>query len=513
MGTGDWQHVTGKKLNRSKEDDVLSISKSVFVTNFPDSISSRDLWKSCSVYGKVVDVYIPSKKAKTGKRFAFVRFTNVANLDRLVENLCTIWIGKFHLFANHVRYVRPPKHSQKPSYKPIQSSFSAPSSVPLKSFAAVFKDSTVNEASVEPVIVLDDSCIKDMDFNFSLMGKVKEVPTIPNLPVMIAKEGFQNVNIKYLGGLWMLFDFDSPASNLKFLTHSGIRSWFTTLKKADNNFVNDERIVWISVEGLPVKAWTPNSFRKIASIWGELVDWEDEDQHTFSCKSLCLKTKMNVVINEKRKIIIHGSVFWIRVKEFDAWVPDFENDDDSLSSGEAPPILDNANEDSDVDKVSESSFIQEFDNVLNSAHDEPLQSKENEVIPNEASPISEDPFAIYDLLKKNNINSDSKESVDPKFPPGFTPKSTDEETPKEDYVQVSSNNVLHPTSRTKESRKHRGTSLNSHSGSSKLKAGGSIIELMDELVNVGRAMGYKMDGCTKDIELIIGSKGESNFHP
>ncbi|GJY77577.1 hypothetical protein Tco_0483378 [Tanacetum coccineum] len=34
--------------------------------------------------------------------------------------------------------------------------------------------------------------------------------------------------------------------------------------------------------------------------------------------------------------------------------------------------------------------------------------------------------------------------------------------------------------------------------------GGSILELMDELVACGQAMGYSMDGCTKDIEFIIG---------
>nr|GEV90900.1 potassium transporter 8-like [Tanacetum cinerariifolium] len=64
---------------------------------------------TCSVYGTVVDVFIPSKKSKACKRFAFVLFIKVFNIDRLVENLSTIWIGKFHLNANHVRYERPHK--------------------------------------------------------------------------------------------------------------------------------------------------------------------------------------------------------------------------------------------------------------------------------------------------------------------------------------------------------------------------------------------------------------------
>ncbi|GJU99142.1 RNA-directed DNA polymerase, eukaryota [Tanacetum coccineum] len=36
---------------RSKEDDVQQISTSVFVTNFPDQFSAKDLWNTCKQYG------------------------------------------------------------------------------------------------------------------------------------------------------------------------------------------------------------------------------------------------------------------------------------------------------------------------------------------------------------------------------------------------------------------------------------------------------------------------------
>nr|GEW23510.1 RNA-directed DNA polymerase, eukaryota [Tanacetum cinerariifolium] len=120
-------------------------------------------------------------------------------------------------------------------------------------------------------LVLDETCIKEFDFGMSLMEKV-------------------------------LFKFDSLASKEKFLNHSGIGSWFTELIQATSSFENDERIVWIFIEGLPIKAWTPNTFRKIASLWGE------------------------------QKVIIQGKVYWIRVKELDAWFLNFQEDDkDDLS--------------------------------------------------------------------------------------------------------------------------------------------------------------------------------------
>ncbi|GJX46421.1 RNA-directed DNA polymerase, eukaryota, nucleotide-binding alpha-beta plait domain protein [Tanacetum coccineum] len=102
-------HHASMVTHRSMEDHVIRISKSVFVTNFPDAYGSRDLWKLCETYGKVVDVFIPNRLSKAGKRFAFVRFIKVDDIDRLLSNLCTLWVGRFHIHANAVRYERPSK--------------------------------------------------------------------------------------------------------------------------------------------------------------------------------------------------------------------------------------------------------------------------------------------------------------------------------------------------------------------------------------------------------------------
>nr|GEY87464.1 RNA-directed DNA polymerase, eukaryota, nucleotide-binding alpha-beta plait domain protein [Tanacetum cinerariifolium] len=257
----------------------------------------------------------------------------------------------------------------------------------------------------------------------SLMGRAKDVSAIPNLPCIISKEGFQNVKLSYLGGMWVLFEFDSLTSKDKFLNHSGIGSWFTELIQATNSFENDKRIVWISIEGLPIKAWTPNTFRKIASLWSEYVEWKDVDLKSLSCKHLCLKTNMKGIINERQKVMIQGKVNWIYVKELDAWFPNFqEGDQDDLSSdgesqeGDVANKLDN--NESDVDRVLESSFMHEND----TAHKDVNSCKKGEV-----ESHSEDPFNIYGILdgQKNNVcNSCSDE---PKFPPGFTPDNNDQE--------------------------------------------------------------------------------------
>ncbi|GJZ48437.1 RNA-directed DNA polymerase, eukaryota, nucleotide-binding alpha-beta plait domain protein [Tanacetum coccineum] len=152
---------------QSNEDQTLKISHSIFVTNFPESVNSRELWKACSAYGTVVDVFIPSKKSKVGKRFSFVRFIKVFNVDRLVENLCTIWIGRYHLYANKVRFKRPNKPHSTPDVKigaenkSFNSSGSQYANGRARSYANIVNGASAglngSLISPSPALVLDDS--------------------------------------------------------------------------------------------------------------------------------------------------------------------------------------------------------------------------------------------------------------------------------------------------------------------------------------------------------------------
>nr|GEW88272.1 ChaC-like family protein [Tanacetum cinerariifolium] len=92
----------------SKEEEVQKISTSIFITNFLDHSKAKDLWNVYKQYGQVVDAFIPDRKSKAGKRYGFVRFIRVYDVDCLVSNLCTLWMGSHHLHANVARFMRPP---------------------------------------------------------------------------------------------------------------------------------------------------------------------------------------------------------------------------------------------------------------------------------------------------------------------------------------------------------------------------------------------------------------------
>nr|GEU31655.1 hypothetical protein [Tanacetum cinerariifolium] len=221
----------------------------------------------------MVDVFIPNKKSKAGKRFAFVRFIKVIILDRLIENLNTIWIGRFHLFANPVRFERP-KKLVFPTYKdmPAAPSNSTGFRQPKAQDHAGSYVNVVNGSSTAPVpgpyissasaLVFVDPCVVEHDFSNYAMGKVKDVNSIPNLRTLLVDEGFSDVKLKYLGGI-------------------------------------------------PLNVWSRETFMRIGKKWGETLDIEDNVDSSFGRKRLCIKTKKPVSILESFKIIFKGKLLLV----------------------------------------------------------------------------------------------------------------------------------------------------------------------------------------------------------
>ncbi|GJU35734.1 RNA-directed DNA polymerase, eukaryota [Tanacetum coccineum] len=241
---------------RSNEDQAVRISKSIFVTNFPDNLGSKELWKVCE---------------------GFIR---VNDLDRLVGNLCTIWIGRFHLHANVARFERANK------------------------------------------------------------------PVKPSGPSQSNAHGT-----------------------------FGRYSWFCTLLNAYNDFVSDERVVWVDIEGIPLHVWSRETFAKIGNKWGEALDIEDNFGSSFARKRLCILTKQPEFILEKFKVIFKGKVFVARAKELFTWNPSFLKPKESVytsddESKHGARILNDGAQNSDVESDDECNVDGRFrdvfsDNVMN----------------------------------------------------------------------------------------------------------------------------------------------------
>nr|GEX62972.1 RNA-directed DNA polymerase, eukaryota [Tanacetum cinerariifolium] len=483
---------------RSKEDQVMRISKSLFVTNFLDYFGYRDFWKLCESYGKVIDVFIPNRLSKAGKWFAFVRFIRVTDMERLIGNLCTLWVDQFHLHANAVEYVRPsrpaiPVRNPLPKSSNISGSYVNVVKDIKKLISTSLPSNLPPYISSSPALVLDDSCVVSRKIDNYVMGEVKQFSSITHLRVLLSNKGFPNVKLAYLGGLWVMIALESIKSKANFMKH-----------------------------GVPLHIWSRATFHKIGAKWGEVMELEEGLDDCFGRKRICIKTKQEENILERFKIIVHGKIFVVRSKELFVWTPIFNEvkdamyctDDESVKGGEekngGSSKHVNSDDESDVEEVSDT-YFGDSDAKPGNEHNQVHTSNDKETSP--------DPFNIYNLLKKQDVglvNSGADTNIP--FPPGFTPEGNNNSFDKQE---------ANGTTSIKSQRRFDGfcscvvenaqdvddcQSSDTEALRRKIKKGGSLLEVLDDMINVSHTMGYTIEGCVKDMEKIIGLQGGHDIY-
>nr|GFD20358.1 RNA-directed DNA polymerase, eukaryota, nucleotide-binding alpha-beta plait domain protein [Tanacetum cinerariifolium] len=168
-------------------------------------------------------------------------------------------------------------------------------------------------------------------------------------------------------------------------------------------------------------------------------------------KRLCILTTGKSNILETFKIIHKGKRFLVRAKETKGWIPDFDEQEEDNSESE-----------------DEQSIGNDFD-VNNSL----------------------DPFELYPLLnKKKNVEEKMDKSngrVSIPFPPGFTPY---DETEVECDKKSMGNNEGNGFGNEKGESVSIGSRKSNKIGIQ--RTGGSLLTVMEELIKVGKTMGYNM---------------------
>ncbi|GJV32298.1 RNA-directed DNA polymerase, eukaryota, nucleotide-binding alpha-beta plait domain protein [Tanacetum coccineum] len=389
----------GTTTKRGSTRTSSHASHSIFVTNFPSGLTARQLWDICTQYGKVIDAFIPARLSKEGKRFAFVRYVKVDDLDLLVDNLNTIWVGRFKLRFNLARFQRIAKNMTPP--KPIG-----------------------DQVSNKPLMVLDEECLSNKR-NLMLVAK--------------------------------------------FQTHEGVQSWFEIIKPWYPEFKVDDRVTWVDVEGLPTVAWTNATFKKLAGRWGRLLVVKDHTNNS--------------------------------------WDPDFIEEESEEGSEEE----DEGIEDS-------SPYTDNCSGIYSNGEqlDDMLQEHKQS-----AGYKSDDPFGNYDILHKEELAKDNKkehETIDdPSHPPGFT-NSVEEPTKvnkQEDIcgMEEGSENVLKHGNKSVTQMMGSGIKKTTSVGASSVRSGrpprvaSSLLNKLNEFVEIGQAMGFSMKGCLNNIEELVSEQG------
>nr|GEY47125.1 RNA-directed DNA polymerase, eukaryota [Tanacetum cinerariifolium] len=146
-------------------------------------LASLHAWLVTQMDPKLTSSFYLFGTNSKGKRFGFVRFIKVLDVDRLVNNLCTVWVGRHKLQANILKFQREPlkRHNSLHNIDGVKSGNSGDTynSNGVKGaanpYAHVVKGSQNSkmDSDLSLVMVLDDSYLNEKDYSLYLIGKIQ----------------------------------------------------------------------------------------------------------------------------------------------------------------------------------------------------------------------------------------------------------------------------------------------------------------------------------------------------
>ena len=77
----------------------------------------------------------------------------------------------------------------------------------------------------------------------------------------------------------------------------------------------EERLVWLEIEGVPIRAWENDTFKSICKKWGDLLFSDDSDPCNRLSKRLCIKSTNPQLIFATIFVTLNKITYAIRVRE------------------------------------------------------------------------------------------------------------------------------------------------------------------------------------------------------
>ncbi|KAL4352461.1 hypothetical protein GQ457_06G018140 [Hibiscus cannabinus] len=81
--------IVGEETLRVDSDQSVW---TLFVHNITDRLHWKGVWQVFDRHGVVVDVFIPHRRSRAGRRFGFVRMASKEDADRVIERLNGFWL-------------------------------------------------------------------------------------------------------------------------------------------------------------------------------------------------------------------------------------------------------------------------------------------------------------------------------------------------------------------------------------------------------------------------------------
>ncbi|KAL4354229.1 hypothetical protein GQ457_06G007350 [Hibiscus cannabinus] len=280
----------------------------LFVFNLPEKLHWKGMWFLFSYHGDVVDAYIPNKRSKGGHRFGFVRYASMEDALRAQERLDGFLIYSYRVRVHLARFDPCRDRGKRRESSRFQNT---------ESEIGLTTEKTRGLKSV--VGVIDPA--KSEILNNCLVGWCNKFQRGGKLAKKLHKEGIKDVSIMRLQGSAFLLVFQNHEIVVSFKKdyELALKKWFSNIQVWSEEISVCNRRAWISCQGIPIHAWSEETFENIAALWGDLISIDERTfkPGSFQKAKFQILTNFSDCINETVELKVASKVYKIRVKEFE----------------------------------------------------------------------------------------------------------------------------------------------------------------------------------------------------
>ncbi|GJT99100.1 RNA-directed DNA polymerase, eukaryota, reverse transcriptase zinc-binding domain protein [Tanacetum coccineum] len=317
-----------------------------------------------------------------------------------------------------------------------------------KSYASTLygdADSKVEKHEIKRkhITLSDEELVQVTDPQDVAIVKVKNIKTMNNLHRLCREEGFVDLKIHHIGGLWLWLQFQNVGTCNAFKNNHTLASFFTTIKSVSKNFCVDERMVSSSM----------------------------------SLGRVCVATRQKSFISHLVHVTIRGEDYEAYVQEFGSW--SINLDDSSSQESETNSKMDiKFDNNKDANLVSESDDENDIQEALNvSQEDNDVRKAQEECIHGNEEVV---PKTQMDRMVNSNSSDLSR-------------------TPSFEHYNFFENEHSSSSFKSKSGKCPTHFEI--------LKCNGirgiSVIHEISRLIEVGEKLGYDVKGCHNSLQKLI----------
>ncbi|KAK9286984.1 hypothetical protein L1049_015392 [Liquidambar formosana] len=331
----------GRSIQRGRDEGCVTL----FVDNLPDRMENRWLRSMFKWYGDIADVFVPWKK-RTGSnsRYGFVRFYNDKDAEVAIQRCNGAWCWNKRLLVKRAMYSKTRKETYKrhaipkrPVWRRKESSID-----PVKAlqeeipnpYVRTYADVLVGRNSTNGMAeqqtgnttkhqhpVIETIQVEEVDNDWvkrCVIGSVIHFSYLQGLQEAFSREGVFDITVRYMGGLLVLLEFhleEIMKSHLKDGTW--LAQWVKDIRSWHPNLLVHERLVWLSIVGVPLHAWLEINFMKIGEKFGEVIsiDGNTHNRKMLDRGRILVSTKLLEPISKELILEVCNENFLITVRE------------------------------------------------------------------------------------------------------------------------------------------------------------------------------------------------------